>query len=89
MFGYPAFFVGRRMFACVYGDGVGVKVPVELAAELLLRRDTRAFRPQGRSTMREWVQIDHARSSDYEADLHVLLASKRFVSESQTRERRA
>ena len=27
MFGYPAYYFGNRLFACVYEDGVGVKVP--------------------------------------------------------------
>lgn len=80
MFGYPAFFVGRRMFACVYGKGVGVKVPAEMAARLLERPDTEPFRPLGKSTMREWVQINHARANDYRGDLDVFLASLEFAS---------
>jgi len=32
MFGYPAFFVGRRMFVSMYGAGVGLKLPGEPAA---------------------------------------------------------
>lgn len=88
MFGYPAFFVGRRMFACVYDDGVGIKVPARLAASLLERSDTEPFRPHGKPTIREWVKINHARSNDYEADLGVLLASIRFVAQAEKRERR-
>ena len=26
MFGYPAYYVGKKLFACVYEDGVGIKV---------------------------------------------------------------
>ena len=80
MFGYPAFFVGRRLFACVYGDGIGIKVPVGLAARLLQRPDTEPFRPYGKSTMREWIQINHAKAADYRADLSVFLASLEFAS---------
>ncbi len=47
MFGYPAFFVGRRMFACIYGDGVGLKVPPTLAARSIARGAAVAFRPHG------------------------------------------
>ena len=83
MFGYPAFFVGRRMFACVYGEGVGIKVPAELAACLLERTDTEPFRPYGKATMKEWVQINHARANDYQADLSVFLASVRFAADGQ------
>lgn len=79
MFGYPAFFVARRMFACVYGDGVGIKVPLKLAAHLIERGVAIAFRPHGKPAMREWVQINRSCSNDYSADLEVLLAAKRFV----------
>jgi hypothetical protein len=83
MFGLPAFFAGRRMFACIYGDGVGIKVPASLAASLLERSDTESFRPYGKSAMREWVQINHTTSSDYEADLDVFLISLRFVTQGR------
>ena len=29
MFGYEAYYVFGKMFACIYGDGVGIKVPEE------------------------------------------------------------
>jgi hypothetical protein len=25
MFGYPAYYVNKKLFACVYGEGVGVR----------------------------------------------------------------
>ena len=87
MFGHPAFFVGRRMFACVYGDGVGIKVPASVAARLLERADTEPFRPYGKPSMREWVQINRASSGDYGGDLDVLLVSIDFVARARKRER--
>lgn len=80
MFGYPAFFAGRRMFACIYGDGVGLKVPPTLVARLIECGEAIAFRPHGKPTMREWVQINRSSSSDYVADLDLFLAAKLFVS---------
>lgn len=55
MFGYPAFFRGRRMFLCVYGDGIGLKLPETRANELLNLPDFTPFRPYGKPKMREWV----------------------------------
>lgn len=89
MFGFPAFFVGRRMFACVYGDGIGIKVPGEMAASLLRRPDTEPFRPYGKPVMREWVKIKHARPEDYQADLDVFLAAIAFAVRPSNTERRS
>lgn len=80
MFGYPAFFVGRRMFACVYGEGVGIKLPAEEVARLLTLAGTIAFRPHGKRQMREWVQINRPRSAHYRRDIAVLEKSIRFVA---------
>lgn len=30
MYGVPAFFVGSKLFACLYGDVVGLKVPEDV-----------------------------------------------------------
>jgi hypothetical protein len=35
MLGYPAYDVCKKLFACVYGHGVGIKVPERLATELV------------------------------------------------------
>ena len=33
MFGYPAYFVGKYMFACLYEGKVGLKIPEKTANE--------------------------------------------------------
>ena len=65
MFGYPAYYAGRKLALCLYEQGVGVKLP-EAAAATLLATDGNVvpFRPMGRRRMREWVQIDVSRSDD-------------------------
>ena len=35
MFGYPAYWINGKMFACLYEDGVGIKIPESLTTELL------------------------------------------------------
>jgi hypothetical protein len=57
MFGCPAFFLGRRMVACIYGDQVGVKLPATRVEEVLAQADTEPFQPYGKSRMREWVAV--------------------------------
>jgi TfoX N-terminal domain len=80
MFGYPAFFIGRRMFACVYGAGVGLKLPDTAVRALLARPGVIHFQPHGRRPMREWVQINRKRAPEYRRDRPLFEQSIRFVS---------
>ena len=59
MFGYPAYYAGKKLSICVVGDGVGLKLP-ESTANRLLEEDPNItpFQPLGRRKMREWVQIN-------------------------------
>ncbi|HLI86637.1 MAG TPA: hypothetical protein VKV17_22210 [Bryobacteraceae bacterium] len=57
MFGCPAAFVGRRMAFCVYGEGIGAKLPQAEAARLIASGQATAFRPFDRPAMKEWVEL--------------------------------
>ena len=66
MFGYPAYYVGKKLCICLYEQGVGVKLPEQTVAKLLeFDQNVTQFQPQGRSKMREWIQINLSRSEDY------------------------
>ena len=80
MFGYPAYYVGGKLFASVYEDAVCVKVPESLANELLKREEIVHFQPMGRRKMREWIQINRNNSEDYLKDQGIFDASVEFVS---------
>ena len=80
MFGYPAYYVGGKLFACVYEDAVAVKVPEQMANELLKREDIVHFMPLGRKKMREWIQINRNDSEDYLKEKEIFEASVEFVS---------
>ena len=61
MFGYPAYYVGKKLAICHFEDGVGVKLPGEKAKHLLDHDpNVTPFQPLGRPPMREWVQINLA-----------------------------
>lgn len=79
MFGYPAYYVGNKLFACVYGDVVGVKVPESLAHTLLQQHDITYFQPMGRRKMREWIQIQRDSSDNYRKDREIFEASIRYA----------
>lgn len=75
-----AYFVNDRMFACISGRGIGLRLPVATATELQFSRDNVVpFQPGGVASTREWIQIDRAEAADYEKDLEVFRASLEFV----------
>ena len=81
-----AYFVNDKMFACISGNGVGLRVPAASATELQFSRsDVVPFQPRGMSSTREWVQIDRADAADYEKDLELFRASLEFVKGARTR----
>ncbi|EUC21574.1 hypothetical protein SAMN05446934_9771 [Paraburkholderia hospita] len=47
-FGWPAFFVGPRMVACVYGDTITLKLPQLSITALMETRGCTHFQPYGR-----------------------------------------
>jgi len=80
MFGYPAYYVGGKLFACVFEDAVGVKVPEDVALKLLQRDEISHFQPLGRKKMREWVQINRDQSENYRQDQEIFETSVEFVA---------
>lgn len=68
------------MFACISGNGIGLRLPVAVATELQFSRDNVVpFQPGGMASSREWIQIDRADASEYEKDLDLFRASLEFV----------
>ena len=78
--GLDGYFVNDRMFACISGDGVGLRLPVATARELQFSRENVvAFQPRGMTATKEWVQIDRADAAEYEKDLELFQAAIDFV----------
>lgn len=78
--GLDAYFVSDRMFACISGNGVGLRLPVAVARDLQFSRENVVpFQPRGMASTREWIQIDRDDAADYEKDLSWFQASVEFV----------
>ncbi|MBI3919238.1 MAG: hypothetical protein HY322_19775 [Betaproteobacteria bacterium] len=78
--GLDAYFVSDKMFACISGDGVGLRLPITTATELQFSRDNVVpFQPGGMASSREWIQINRAEAAEYEKDLQLFQASLEFV----------
>ena len=85
MTGLCAYFINKRMFACICNGGVGIRLPAAVAAELQFSRDNVVpFQPKGRPSTREWIQINHADFADYEKDLEIFNSSIEFVRGAKT-----
>ena len=77
-----AYFISDRMFACIDGEGLGLRLPVATVTELQFsRNDVAPFQPGNMSAAatREWVQINRPDAADYEKDLELIKASLEFV----------
>ena len=84
MFGFPAYYVGRKLCICLYEQGVAVKLPEHSAATLLeTDRNAVPFQPMGKPKMREWVQINLSRSDQYRQYESVFEESIRYVMTQQ------
>ncbi len=84
--GLDAYFVSDKMFACISGNGVGLRLPAAAATELHFSRDNVVpFQPGGMASSREWIQIDRAEAADYEKDLELFQASLAFVKAARAR----
>lgn len=84
--GLDAYFVSDKMFACISGNGVGLRLSIAAATELQFSRDNVVqFQPGGIASSREWIQIDRADAADYEKDLDLFQASLAFVKAARTR----
>ena len=81
-----AYFVSDKMFACISGDGVGLRLPVATATELSFSRGyVVPFQPGGMASTREWVQINRLDEADYAQDLPLFRESIEFVKTGRAR----
>jgi hypothetical protein len=73
-FGYPAYKIGRRIFAFVTGDGLALKLPADRVAALV-----EAHEEMQGTMWREWVSIRLSDPSDYAHYVDLFEESLQFV----------
>ena len=84
--GLDGYFVNDRMFACISGNGLGLRLPVATARELQFSRENvTSFQPGGMASTKEWIQIDRAEAAEYAKDLELFQASVDFVKGASSR----
>jgi hypothetical protein len=82
MFGYPAYYIAKKLMACIYEEGVGLKIPESVANELIGKKRIVHFQPLGRAKMKEWIQINRDNPEDYLQDTELFKTSISFVASS-------
>jgi len=79
MYGHPAYYVGGKLFASLYMEGVCVKIPETRVKELLKKDGIEPFVPMGRK-MREWIYIVRQKSEEYLKYRDIFEESIEFVA---------
>ena len=79
MYGHPAYYVGGKLFASLFMEGVCIKVPEKLKNELIDGKEILQFEPMGRK-MREWILINRKNSEDYLKDKEIFEKSLEYVA---------
>lgn len=80
MFGHPALYAGRKLAACAYGDGIGLKLPRQRVTELLESGGGTPFQPYGKSRMPEWIHLRVETPSDLDERAGIIAESIAFVA---------
>ena len=78
MFGYPAYYIQGKLFACIMEDGVCIKIPEALVQKLIKEKRAIPFERMGRK-MREWVQLNRENSKNYIKDKNIFKESSVHV----------
>lgn len=80
MSGLSAYFINKKMFACIHGAGVAIRLPIAVATDLQFSKASVVpFQPNGKPSSREWIQVNHESSEDYRNDLELFQSSIEFV----------
>ena len=82
--GLDAYLVADRMFACISGKGVGLRLPAATVRELQFSRDNVfPFAPGGTASSPEWLQIERADAADYAQDRELFQAAFDYVKSAR------
>jgi hypothetical protein len=79
VFGLPCYKVNGVVFATLYGEGVGIKLPEARVRELLAQPGCVPFRPFGRNRGKEFVHITHENPQDYQQDKPLFEEAMRYA----------
>lgn len=83
-FGLPGYFLGKKLLACLYVDGLTLKLPLAMAQDLLQQCRVAPFEPMPGRPMCEWVLIRPATAALLRARRAWLEAAVEYVKSLDT-----
>lgn len=79
-FGYPAYKVGRKIFAFVGGSGLCIKLNEARVSELVAENDEMTiFTPDGTRMWKAWLSIDRTNADDYAQDMPLFMQAQEAI----------
>ena len=81
MFGRPAGYAGRKMFACLMDDGLIVKLPTQVAKGEVRDGNATAFTMRGRPS-KAWIKYSPRSAREAGRLAPILEVAARYVAEA-------
>lgn len=80
-FGCPAYYKGKKMFAFLYEDALGIKLdPDEVKTFVSKDSEVYAHFNPGDGIMKNWLMITYPEASDYDQELELIASAfKQFA----------
>ena len=79
IFGLPCYKLSGKVFATLYGDGVGICLPEARAQKLLEQPQVTEFRPYGKNRGQDHVQLHREIAEDYVLDEALFVEAMQYA----------
>jgi hypothetical protein len=81
MFGYPAYYVNKKLAVFIYYDGVVLKLPDELYNKLMSSESSKAkpFSLLNKGKGKNWTIIHHETPEEFEQDFDILGTAVQYI----------
>jgi hypothetical protein len=81
MFGYPAYYLNRKLLACHYGNGLALKLYEKSVTKILLDSTflAESFSPMGRKMGKHWVIIYKQKDRPFELPVSLVEEAIEFA----------
>lgn len=86
MFGYPGYYINKKLVACVFEENICLKLPLERVKVLLKEPGITQYMAMGTRLMKEWVLITRKNPKDYLKDQKLFKEAHAYVHLLTTKE---
>lgn len=79
MFGYPGYYINRKLVCTVFEDSVCLKLPLKRVESLVNEPGISQYMAMGNRRMKEWILIKRPNPKDYLKDKKLFLEAHAYV----------